>query len=618
MGKIKHRCCYLIILFVLFFTSITAFADQSLPEEGEILVQFKKHVENDLSIKREAFEGMGINVIKYFPLSDVYLVRTSNAQSLVHTINRLKAHPGVQYAEPNYKRYLMALIPDDPLFGSQWGLSKIFSPAAWEIEQGDRNVLVAVADTGVDLNHSDLTGNLWTNPREICNNGIDDDIDGYVDNCHGINAITGSGNPMDDYGHGTHVSGIIGAAGNNGIGISGVNWQVSLMALKIIGSSGTGTVADEIEAIEFARQKGAKVFNMSYGGYNYSDIERQTIASSEDMLFVAAACNEARNNDITPCYPASFELPNLISVAASTQDDDLVIFSNYGKKSVSVAAPGFDILSTYLPNTYVSLNGTSMATPFVSGLAALILARNPGFSVTQLKDQILRTVDKIPALDGKILTDGRINAYRALTETVSGPYIYNISPTKGSIGSIVTIRGSNFKTVQGAVLFTGDIEAPVTSWSNEKIFIKVPAGAVTGAIRVITSEGTSNSVNFEVTFYPTNIRILFPHALNDDKTRSLIIFSNPFDSPITVYIRFAATSGKNMLTSIILDSHEKIIFDSAYHFGFANESFSVDCQSEDFFAAVLLMANQDFSNITFIPYFIGSADLNAPIKPPIF
>jgi subtilisin family serine protease len=196
---------------------------------------------------------------------------------------------------------------------------------------------------------------------------------------------------MDNFGHGTHVAGIIGAVGNNGIGIAGVNLKVSMMTLKFIDDDGYGTVADEIKVIEFARNNNVRIMNMSFGGYEYSEIEKLAIKSSTDILFVAAAGNEINNNDNSPLYPASYDLPNIISVAATDKNDNLASFSNFGIRSVDIAAPGVNIYSTFPGDTYRSFSGTSMSTPVVTGVAGLILASNSGLNPIQVKSRILRT-----------------------------------------------------------------------------------------------------------------------------------------------------------------------------------------------------------------------------------
>jgi subtilisin family serine protease len=570
-----------------------------------MLIRFKTHEQQDFKRHVQTARRMNLDILKYYPINNIYLVKTRDIEPFQAILKKLKKSPEVEHVEPNYIRYKMTVTPNDTLFSQQWGLQNIHMPEAWDIEKGEKNIIIAFADSGIDYMHEDLMNNLWRNTGEICNNGIDDDSDGYIDNCYGINAITGSGDPMDDEGHGTHVSGIAGAEGNNSLGISGVNWEVSLMVLKFIGTEGTGTEADLIETIEFAMQRGVRVFNMSFGGYEYSEFEKQAIENASNILFIAAAGNETINNDVQPLYPASYDLPNIISVAASNESDQLLYFSNYGKNTVHVAAPGSSILSTVPGNTYKNLSGTSMATSFVSGLAGLILSKSPTVSLSKLKDQILRTVDVNTNLQGKTLTGGRINAYRALTETVTGPYIYSILPERGPIGSEVTIRGSNFKTTKGEVIFAQNVSAPIVSWSNEKIIAKVPEGASTGMIRVSTFEGMSNGVNFEVTLYPTMVKIFFPYASNEAGISSYIILSNPLDYAINIDVKAVGTSGDNTLKRITMGPYEKLIWDTR-RFGILNETLLIRCESEQFFGASLLLLEDNETRIVPIPHLIES------------
>jgi len=265
--------------------------------------------------------------------------------------------PEVEYAEPNHVRTLAAL-PGDARFGQLWGLhntgqtggaagADIKAPAAWGITTGSQEVVVAVLDTGVDYMHPDLAANMWVNPGEVAGNGIDDDGNGYVDDIHGGNTLTGSGDPLDDNGHGTHVAGSIGAVGDNGIGVTGVNWDVSIMAVKMLGANGSGSTASAIAAFQYAAANGADIISNSWGGmYAPSQAEYDAIAAI-DALFVFAAGNEGRDNDgIAPFYPASYDLPNIISVGASDHTDARAGFSNYGAATVDVFAPGANILST--------------------------------------------------------------------------------------------------------------------------------------------------------------------------------------------------------------------------------------------------------------------------------
>ncbi|MCX5810905.1 MAG: S8 family peptidase, partial [Proteobacteria bacterium] len=361
-------------------------------------------------------------------------------------VQKLKKERHIEYAEPNYKRKPLGVIPDDPSWSQQWGMEKISMPYAWEINKGSKNVIVAVIDTGVDYNHPDLTGNIWNNTADSSINGIDDDGNTRIDDIRGWNfycpdntdniSCEGDNNPMDTYGHGTNVAGVIGATGNNGTGVTGVNWNVTIMPLKFM--DGTGGVAAEVKAIDYAITMGAKVINASYGDDTFSIAEYEAIkhAAEHGILVVAAAGNSSINNDSSESrnYPASYSikntigtnvfppLSNIISVAATIKDDPLdpnkddalASSSNYGATSVHLGAPGSSIYSTYKNGGYQSTSGTSMATPFVTGTAALLWAQRPAATYTQIKEAILQSVDTVPALADKVLTGGRLNAFKAL------------------------------------------------------------------------------------------------------------------------------------------------------------------------------------------------------------
>ena len=216
------------------------------------------------------------------------------------------------------------------------------------------NVLVGVIDTGVDYNHPDLAANIWTNPGEIAGNGIDDDGNGYIDDVHGYDFVNNDGDPMDDNGHGTHFSGTIGGVGNNGIGVAGVNWNVKIMALKFLDSGGSGSTANAVAGVQYATMMGVDVTSNSWGGGGFSQALYDAIdaAGAANIAFVAAAGNNGANNDTSPAYPAAYDLPNIISVAATDDNDELASFSNYGAASVDLGAPGVDILSTLPGNQY--------------------------------------------------------------------------------------------------------------------------------------------------------------------------------------------------------------------------------------------------------------------------
>jgi serine protease len=276
---------------------------------------------------------------------------------------------------------------------------------------GTRGVVVGVVDTGVDYTHPDLAANVWSSATSI---------NGCPAGTHGYNAINASCDPMDDHRHGTHVSGTIGAVGNNGIGVIGVNGTTQIMGLKFLGSGGSGAISDAVEAIDWAvraKQGGVnlRVLNNSWGGGGFSQalVDAINKAGMNDILFVAAAGNAAGNNDATPFYPCSYHTANEICVAATDKTDSLAGFSNYGPSSVDLAAPGSSILSTMLGGTYDYMSGTSMATPHVSGAAALVLSG--GYqSVWTLRTTIRAAVDPVTSLIGRVATDGRLNVCKAI------------------------------------------------------------------------------------------------------------------------------------------------------------------------------------------------------------
>ena len=320
--------------------------------------------------------------------------------------------------------------PNDPMFAEQWALSNsgqnggkanadLAAIKAWLKTQGSDKVVVAVLDTGVDYAHPDLVSNMWFRPDNIPQ--YKDDELGTFNDRYGFNGTDNQSDPMDDNGHGTHCAGIIGAEGDNEQGIAGINWKVQIMPLKFLGRGGFGTTKDAIEAINYAIDRkrngvNVRVISASWGSTQYSKALEDTIraAGEEGILFVAAAGNDGSSNDKRPHYPSNYDLPNVISVAALDRNDQLASFSNFGVKTVHIAAPGKEILSTWLGEDYREASGTSMATPYVSGVAALILASEPNMTVEKLRERLLKSVDKIDSLNGKIESGGRINAAKAL------------------------------------------------------------------------------------------------------------------------------------------------------------------------------------------------------------
>ena len=321
--------------------------------------------------------------------------------------------------------------PNDPMLGEQWGLintgqrsgksrADIGALHAWlKKSTGSEEVVVAVLDTGVDYTHSDLVNNIWLRPESLA--PYEDKQLGTVNDEHGYNAADNNGDPMDDNGHGTHCAGIIGAEGDNGRGIAGVNWRVQIMPLKFLDGSGSGSTKDAIEAINYVidrKKKGVnvRVISASWGSTMRSRGLEEAIkrAGEEGILFVAAAGNSSVNSDRTPHYPSSYPLPNVLAVAALDRFDNLASFSNYGERSVHVAAPGKEILSTWLEEDFREASGTSMATPMVSGVAALVLSVEPKLSVAELRERLIKSVEPVEGLRGKVTSGGRTCAAAAV------------------------------------------------------------------------------------------------------------------------------------------------------------------------------------------------------------
>jgi subtilisin family serine protease len=390
---------------------------------GEILVRFREGASlsgTDLTVA--LMGGTRLNTFH----SGVQHWRTGGRLTTQEALDRLRSDRLVVWAEPNYI-VRADLAPDDPLYDQLWGLrntgqlggvpgSDIDAEAAWTITTGSRNVLVGVIDTGIDFTHPDLAANIWTNPGEIAGNHIDDDLNGYVDDVHGWDFLNHDNDPMDDHFHGTHVAGTIGAVGNNAAGVTGVSWNVSLVALKFLDAEGYGSTAGAIEAVEYATAMGLDMTNNSWGGggFSYGLLDAITAAGEAGVLFVAAAGNSALNADVYPSFPAAYNLPGIVSVAATDGADGLAGFSNYGALSVDLGAPGVSILSSFPGSAYAHLSGTSMAAPHVTGVASLLRAFNPTLPVASLKRSLLDFADPVPSLAGKTVTGGRLNAFRSL------------------------------------------------------------------------------------------------------------------------------------------------------------------------------------------------------------
>ncbi|MHC4675756.1 MAG: S8 family peptidase [Planctomycetota bacterium] len=466
---------------------------------GEVIVKFKEDAQIGSLYRMR--DKLGVKIKRRFRIVGAYHLYQLRTIAVKKAVEILKSDPNVEYASPNYYRYI-DVIPSDPGFSDMWGLNNtgqtggtidadIDAPEAWEISKGDGNTVIAVIDSGAQLDHEDLANNIWVNPGEDLNgngivdpfeeNGIDDDLNGFVDDFHGWNFAKNNNDPSPTgnacVGHGTHTAGTIAAVGNNGIGVTGVNWNAKLMILnafrQFLGIFCLATDADLIEAIEYATLMGVKVSSNSWGGGPANPAMEDAIRKS-NMLFVAAAGNGGfdgigDNTDVIPHYPSSYGLDNIVSVAATDHNDLKASFSNFGITSVDLGAPGSNILSTLPSNSYGSFSGTSMATPHVAGVAGLLLAQDPSYTVRELKWRILTGAESVPDLAGKALTNGRLNAFNSLTlpQASETGVTVELSPA----GPTSVPRGGSFDL---NLLVKNNVEEPV--FIVAIVYIKLPSG----------------------------------------------------------------------------------------------------------------------------------------------
>ena len=417
-------------------------------EPGELLVRFAPKSDGkqrSIIEKSGLLDSLGGGIIKrnFKIVPGLALVELPAGLTVKDALKTFNRTDGILHAQPNYILRALSTFPYDPNFAQLWGMyntgqphpkegggftsgmpdADIDAPEVWDIAT-DSDIILAVIDSGVAYNHPDLVANMWTD----------------ANGCYGYDFVNDDNDPMDDFYHGTHCAGTIGAVGNNGIGVTGVCWNVKIMAIKFLDWYGEGTIDGAIASIEYAVNMGAKVLSNSWGVYAYSEDLEDAIeaASTNGVLFIAAAGNEELDNDGEfPCYPASYDCQNIISILATTDNDGIADFSNYGPNSVDLGAPGVDILSTFptyetdamddygYSTYYETISGTSMATPHVAGACALAWSMNPTLSHLQVKDIILNTVDKLAALDGLCVSGGRLNLYNAVLEAAKNEEILN-------------------------------------------------------------------------------------------------------------------------------------------------------------------------------------------------
>ncbi len=441
---------------VLACTFASAHASLAPHVPGELIVKFRDTDQKSLL----SLKSLGAEIARPIELSSetLHVVRVEGEKSLMGTIKALQADPNVVYAEPNFIYSLIKPIapsfveellaplsapvesnytPNDPDFGRLWGLQNtganepngrvaglagadIDALRAWEINRGSREVVIAVIDTGIDYNHPDLAANMWINEAELNGTpGEDSDGNGFVDDIYGYNFATNRGNPFDGNGHGTHCAGTIGAVHDNALGVAGVMADVRMVAVKFLSDAGSGTTENAIRSVDYATMLNVDIMSNSWGGGGRSQALEDAIKRANDrgILFIAASGNSGTNNDTRPHYPSNYDVPNVISVAATTAQDTLASFSTFGRNTVHIAAPGHNILSTIQNNRYSVFSGTSMATPHVSGALGLLLAQEGRMSVEEVRERLLATSEPVPALRGKTVNGGRLNAYNLLTDT---------------------------------------------------------------------------------------------------------------------------------------------------------------------------------------------------------
>jgi subtilisin family serine protease len=451
-------------------------------EPGVVLVKFKPAF--DAARVDGIAADLGLERARARHNLAVDRMRVVSRETVEQAVARLNSDPRVEYAEPNY-RLQFENTPNDPRYSECWGMNNsgqtggtadadIDAQEAWDISIGSYDVIVAVLDTGVDYTHPDLAANIWTNADEIPGNGVDDDNNGFVDDVRGWDFENEVNDPMDDYGHGTHCSGIIGASGNNGMGVAGVNWRVTIMPLRIIGDQDYDTYCiDAAEAVHYAVDNGADIMSCSWWTvqtYSQTLEDAVVYADQNDVFLVAAAGNDTHNDD-DPNYshwPSEWPYDNIIAVAATNHTDNIAYFSNYGPTTVDVGAPGEDVLSTVWPNQgYELKSGTSMAAPHVSGVVALMLSIRPDLTKQEVRQFLFSTVDPIPDLEGQTVTGGRVNAFRVL-QAISGVPLPPVAMAGGDrtvqSGEGVQLDGSaSFDPNQDPITFAWDFYPPLNS-----------------------------------------------------------------------------------------------------------------------------------------------------------
>ena len=536
-----------------------------VPKPGTARVQFRSNsvlVKPLSSAPAGALNALhaatGVTVANTFPrFGNLQVLRLPANLTVERALGIYRQTPLVEYAEPDYiySTTQFQSIPNDTSFAQLWGMhntgqtggtadADIDAPEAWSLRTDANSVIVGVIDTGIDYTPPDLAANVWVNTAEIPNNGIDDDGNGYIDDVYGINSITNTGNPMDDQAttyHGTHVSGTIGASGNNGLGVSGIAWNVKLMGLKFLDSTGSGSSSNAIKCIDYAIAKGANILSNSWGGGGYSQALYDAInrARSAGIIFVAAAGNSSLDTDTNIFYPAGYRLSNVVAVASTDNRDLRSSFSNYGYATVHLGAPGSSIYSTMAGGGYQSLSGTSMATPHVSGALALIKAHFPAYSLPELITRLITSTDSIPSMAETTISGGRLNIYKALAGIERPIAQLTASPKAGEPGVTVTFTDGSIGGITSRTLDFGDGSAPV-NLSGSITHAYANLGTYTATLTVNGPSGTATRTqtisvtrNYDVVadvYQWVNTTGMASVSLTDDSVSGAIAlpFSFPF------------------------------------------------------------------------------------------
>ncbi|MBD3866969.1 MAG: S8 family serine peptidase [Acidobacteria bacterium] len=456
------RIFLLAVIAVASFTQLSAAAlEPGTYVPGRVLVKFNGSVDADA---RLAIHGrVGTRIAQRFRLdADLQMVTFPEELDLGPILDFYQSLPEVRYAEPDFI-YHTQVIPGDARFGELWGMhntgqsggafdADIDGPEGWDVNTDAAQIIIGSIDTGIDVNHEDLAGNIWVNADEIPGNGVDDDSNGYIDDVNGYDFYNGDSNPYDDHSHGTHTMGTSAARGDNGIGVAGAAWSARIMALKVCSAGGSCNVSAAIAATDYATENGARLTSNSWGGGGFGQAMKDAIdrADAAGVLYIAAAGNNGSNNDASAFYPASYASPNIISVASIDRFGGKSSFSNYGATSVDLGAPGSSILSTTPGNGYSTFSGTSMACPHVTGVVANIMGFNPNLAHTEYKDIVMASVVPSDAMAGRTLTGGVLNLRNALDQTPpviippgnNPPVADPGGPYKGRAFKAITFDGS--------------------------------------------------------------------------------------------------------------------------------------------------------------------------------